>query len=118
MPRENNIGQISRDTDGTPYATRPPQRFKEYEKLAVGGTATGLAAVPDSADSVRLRVETADVRWLGHGEDPTTTDGELLKTTDGVLILENLGNAGLRALRFIEAVGAAVLHANYYRVRA
>lgn len=117
MPREDNIGLICRDKDGQPYATRPPTRFTFYEKLAVSTVAVALAAVPDGADSVRLRIEANDVRWRSDVA-PTASDGELFKTTDPVLVLENVGNAGLRTLKFIRATADAVLHVTYYRVRA
>ncbi len=116
--RRGGQGSVPQDASGARWATPGPASVMGYEKLTVSNVSVGFAAMPVTADSVLLRVETQNIRWRGEGTAPTATDGMLMTTTDVILPLTNLGIDGLNNLKFIRATGAdGTLHVIYLRLR-
>jgi hypothetical protein len=116
---EDDKGIVRRDAEGIPYATPPNLEMLGYDKVTVGNTSTGLtlANIPRAADSVLLRSEVNDLRWRGDGQDPTSSTGSLMQTTDEPLRLDNLTVDEITALRFIRAGGSdGEIHVTYLRL--
>ena len=99
------------DVRDTPLAPRG------YQKVTGLGTVKTLTmpvvpAGPGAGVRVRavlLKTETQAVRWRDDGVDPSATDGMLIDVGD------EFWYAGkVSALRFIETVAGAVLHASLY----
>lgn len=80
---------------------------KGHERL----TPTGITrlTVPDGANVALLRAETQNVRYRDDGTNPGTTVGSLVVAGE-----EKQYEGDLRKIRFLEAVGGAVLNVSYY----
>lgn len=116
--RRGGQGTIPQDNGGSRWATPGPLDIVGYEKLTVSTVSVGLAAIPLTADSVILRVESNPIRYRGDGTAPTATDGMGILATDAPFTFLNLGYDELAALRFIRS-GATdgTLHVTYIRAR-
>lgn len=92
----------------------PVQMFKSsglHQQLTVtSGVAVGLTVPPD-ATMIAYTLETASVRMLDDGTNPTTTVGNLWTTGPGYY---GGSRAQLQALKFIAVSASATLDVLYY----
>lgn len=91
----------------------------DYEAIAVTSTtAIGFSAgklSPSNGSrpkSIFISVEDANIRFRVDGTDPTTTEGHLLTTSDGVTIT---GPDNIRAFRAIGVSSTADMKVTYER---
>lgn len=83
-----------------------------YQQLTSLSSATALT-VPAGAVMAVLRCETQNVRYRDDGVDPTATVGQLMITTDALLVY----TGQLARIKFIEATTSAKLNICYYGTR-
>lgn len=111
-------GNIPQDLSSNRWATQGPLIMVGYEKLTVSTAAVGFAAIPVTADSVILRVETNPIRWRADGTNPDASTGCPMLVADPDLSLLNLGIDALSKFKFIRSgAGDGVLSVVYVRVR-
>jgi hypothetical protein len=82
-------------------------------QATIAATAAGLPNIPSTATHALLSVETADLRWLDTGTNPTATQGHKL-ATDSYLWIS--GRQRLLDWKMIRVGGtSAVINVTYYR---
>lgn len=83
-----------------------------FEKLTVGGTATGLtAATYANKQGCFITVEDASIRYRFDGTDPDASNGHLVAPGG---FIELIHPTALSRLSFISLAGNATLQVSYY----
>lgn len=82
-----------------------------YAQVVGVAAAANLPSPPADADLAVITVTGQNIMWRDDGSDPTTTVGNLIKTTDSPF--EYRGN--LNGFRMIQVSATATVNVTYYK---